>query len=83
MCLDSYMAALLIALRLCPCRLMLKQAEERTLQMEQSAQERVWRMAFKNVEVVRANSRQQEVIRELKRHVCQMLAWHFNQHMCL
>ena len=58
---------------------MLKQAEERTLQMEHFAQERVRRMAFQNVEVVRANSRQQEVIRELKRHVCQSLAWQSNQ----
>ena len=62
-----------------PCRLLLKQTEERTLQMEHSAQERVRRMAFQNVEVVRANGRQQEVIRELKRHVRQLLAWQFNQ----
>ncbi len=58
---------------------MLKQAEERTLQAEHFAQERVRRMAFQNVEVVRANGRQQEVIRELKRHVRQLSAWQLNQ----
>eukprot|EP00891_Asterochloris_glomerata_P006143 jgi/Astpho2/6143/fgenesh1_pg.00086_%23_2_t len=51
---------------------MLKQAEERTLQAEHFAQERVRRMAVQNVEVVRANGRQQEVIRELKRHTEQL-----------